>query len=343
MNRTFQQILNLTLSHYYYTSGYTSDFVIKPTATTKQILKKHRLLFRTTKHGFFIGCDNRTMVMLPQILSERTLSFTLTLKNKDFMNFTGELPLRAGGKDIYYVRGFQNIVEQEGIEALPLCPPVFTHTFTATGDETILQVQDSGGNILQEKTFDGVVDQQLSTLINLEDYRPGLYSFTVIGGDSKNVYITNKSLGNGIFGLLEITLPVLDAGTFDPVTYEAYQYQYQFEAKSSIWEYHLLFNNDYTETGNYNYTFEINYNPPPEEAGNSFVEQSDPPSDYGVGGHSIFRSTSPVTYQETSKPGIELNINYNDISDPTNNTTTTLNDLPGPSVGNPESKVYLTI
>ena len=321
MNRTFEKILNLTLQHEYYTSGFSNDFVIVPTAATKQLLKKHNLIFRNTTHGFFISCDNVTMATLSLILSEKTLHFILELKNNNFINFTA-LPPRPSGKHSYYLRCPQEGEVQEPIEAVSVCPPIFTYTFPAAGDTTSLQIEDSEGNVHIEETIAGSPGQQLNTSINLWGYKSGLYRFIVEGQPDENIYITDELPNTNSFGFAEITLPI----GFDPQT--SGTYQFQFNARTSVWEYHFLFSKSYQD-----HSFNI------EDTleGEIFTETEAPPN-YDEGSQSTFASQNPILYQEGAKRGLQLV-----VTNPQSQSNTLIDHLPNPSVSNAESKVYLTI
>lgn len=320
MNRTYDTILSLTLLHNYYTNGFTPDFVIEPTAATKRWLNNHRWIFRNTAQGFFIGCDNLAMDMLPFILAEETvgLSFVLRLNNDSFMNFT-DLPSKLGSKDIYYLYS-QPITEEMAIETIALYPQLFTYELTAAGDTTDLQVVDPEGNLRIDETIEGSPGQQLSTSINLENYAPGLYRFMVTDQPDEDIYITNESSGNGIFGLAEITLPA----DFDPQIDG--NYQFQFNARSSVWEYHLLLSKDYN---GYNLAIQ-------DTLGTDTFTETEVPLNYDEGSRSVFASQDPILYQETGKRGLRLAINSVEGN-------RRYDHLPNPAIRNPESKVYLTI
>ena len=304
MKRTFKNILGLTLLHDYYIDGLTNDFLIVPTAATRHFLKKHRLIFRNTAHGFYMGCDNLTMAMLPRILAGKTLSFVVKLRNTDFLNFT-ELLSKSGSKDIYYLHS-QSKSEELTQEVVALYPPVFTHQFLAINENTkLLRVEDPEGNMRIEKTFTPeYVDQKLSASINLEGHFSGLYRFIVIDKPDENteniektesIYITYESPAKDIFGLVEITLP--DFSAFVPDTYEASQYQYQFNTKASLWEYHLLFSKDYGD-----HSFEIKKT---DEEGIIFKEVA-PVPDYVKGNRSVFVSHA-VEMDQDGEPVLDDN------------------------------------
>ena len=324
MNRTFKIILSLTLLHDYYTGGYSPDFVITPTTDTKRLLKSNRWLYGNTAHGFFIGCDNLAMDMFSAVLVQKPvrLRFILRLKNPDFPNFT-TLPSRSGSKDIYYLHS-QEGSQELAMETVALCPPVFTYQFPVSGDDsTNLQVKDPDGTVRIDKTLQSSADQQLSVSVNLEGHTPGLYRFMVSDQPDQNIYITDEAPGNGVFGLTEITLPE----DFNPEV--SGKYQFQFNAKSSVWEYHLLFSKNYEE----GHSFTIN----DTEGGVVFTEINAPPN-YNKGSLSTFVSQTPIPYREATKKGLQLI-----ISPPGEDTDSTFDHLPNPSANNPEPKVHLTV
>lgn len=325
MNRTFETVLSLTLLHNYYTGGHTADFAIMPTTATKRLLKSNRWIFRNTEYGFFIGCDNLAMDMLSSALTQKTarLSFILKLKNPDFPNFT-DLASRSDGKDIYYLYNQQGS-QQLAMEAVARCSPVFTYSFPAAQNDTStnIQVEDPEGNIRIDKTLQSSADQQLNVSVDLGGYTPGLYRFMISEQPDQNIYITDESPGNGIFGLAEITLPE----GFDPEV--SGEYQFQFNARSSVWEYHLLFGKDYDG----DYSFAIN-----DTEGTDIFTEINAPPDYNKGSRSVFVSQAPISYREAAKRGVQLV-----ISPPNESADSTFDHLPNPSVNNPESKVYLTV
>lgn len=321
MSRTFEKILSITLLHDYYNSGITTDFVITPTTATKQLLKNHRWICKHTANGCFIGCDNLGVAMLPLILAQKTLrfSFILKLRNNNLMNFTA-LPPRSGSKDSYYLHS-QEGSEEMAMETVTCHPPVFTYKFLATGDTTNIQVKDPKGNTCIQETFTGSPGQQLSMPVNVEGLTPGLYRFTVSGQPDKNIYITAEPQHSGSFGILEITLP----SDFNPQTSGAYWYQ--FNARNAVWAYHLLLGKDYS---GYSLAIEDTLE------GILFTETEVPPN-YNKGSRIIFTAQTPLPYREAARKGLQLVITAGD------GTSSTHNHLPGPSVSNPESKVYLTI
>lgn len=323
MNRTFSTLLKLTLLHDYYINGFTPDFSIIPTAATKHLLEKNRLLFKTTETGFLIGGDNLVMPVLPQLLAEKKLSFFLILKNACFMNFTG-LPLRSGSKDIYYLNCALEGELQQPIETLALYPPVFTYSFTAAVNNPQIQVEDPKGNIHIDEILEGSAGQQLSISIDLKGYTSGLYRFIVQGQPDENIYILDERRGGGIFGIAEIVLP--DFSGFDPDMYQASQYQFLFNARSSAWEYYLLFSRDYT-----GHTLIMD----DTVGGNTFTVTETPPN-YEEGNRIVFTSVDDIAYSEVSIKGIRLTISDGVVNRRYSN-------LSGPVIGNPESKIYLTI
>ena len=319
MNRTFDTILSLTLLHDYYNDGLTSDFVIVPTSATSHLLKRYRWIFRNTPQGFSISADNLAIAALSQLLAQRNvkLSFMLKLRNNSFLNFTS-LPPKSGSKDIYCLYS-QPGSEDLNMQVVALFPPVFTYTFTATSGVNSLQVTDPEGSTVFEENMEGIAGEPIRVSVNLEGYASGLYNFTSNEG-SETIYITDESLNNSCFGLAEISIPA----TFNPEADG--EYQYQFNARSAIWEYYLLFEKDYD-----NYDFSIE-----DTIGTAVFTQTLNPPDYDIGTQIAFASEDPITYREMPRTGLLL-----DISKP--GPDREFEDLPSPSVHNPESKVYLTI
>lgn len=321
MNRSFEKIVSLSLQHDYYNSGVTTDITLTPTVATKQLLERHKWIFKPTANGCFISGDHIAITTLPLILAEKTitLSFILNAKNNDFMNFTN-LPSRPDSRHIYY---FQSQPGSEGLmmEVVPLCPQVFTYTFPAAGNTTHIQVTAPEGNIPINDTFSTSPGQQLSTAINLKGHTPGLYRFSINGQPDENRYITDEPQYGGSFGIANITLPE----NFNPQTSGAYRFQ--FQTRASVWEYHLLLGKDYN-----GYTIAIEDTI--EE--NTFTETAIP-SNYDKGSRSTFTAQVPVPYREAARKGIQLTLTAGD------GTSSTINHLPGPAVSNPEPKIYLTI
>lgn len=324
MNNMFTNILNFTLRHDYYTNGFSPDFVITPMAATARLLKRNKLILKYTAHGFRISCNNNTLSRLPQILSGRILSFSLRLKNKHFMTIT-TLPARSGSKDSYYLSCPLQGGAQPPTETVAQYPRVFNWLFTAAGDTTAIQLEDPEGNIVVDEIHAGTAGQEREAFLDLTQHSSGLYRIMVEGQPDENIYIMDEPSANGVFGIAEFTLG--DFADFDPETYQALQYEYQFNARASVWEYHLLLSRDYSD-----YTLAIN----DTEGTAVFAETAAPPA-YTEGSRSIFAAQNPIPYQEAPRRGLQL------LLTPAGGGGSTYNDLPGPSIRNPEPKMYLTI
>lgn len=87
----YQEILQITLSHDYYTDGKSPDFAIIPLGDTAAILNRHRLLMRADQDAAHLLAplvDGKVIITLDEI---RVLHFGLELKNPAFSMFT-DLP-----------------------------------------------------------------------------------------------------------------------------------------------------------------------------------------------------------------------------------------------------------
>ncbi len=358
MNSTFSKILELSLKHNYYNNGLCPDFSIKPTAQTKDLLKRLRCIFKATTNGFFLSCDNLAKEIMPQILikGNTRLCFIMELRKTNFLNFT-TLPSRSGGKDIYYIHN-EGKNKELSMKTVAMYPSVFTYKFPATASETSLLVKDSEGKTYINESYTNKDQEEYSASIDLGSPSSGLYHFNVSGRDEdESIYISNESLGNGIFGLIEITLPV-DSNSKNPIVY-----QYQFNAKSLVWEYHLLFSKDYDS-----HSFEITGIVKGEETTEQgdiieaettegeiekkeivFIELN-PATTYSKGNSSVFiakykdkENFIPVRIPYREAPRTDMQLIINHIDNKKKTMVIMLKPLSNPAISNPEPKVYLTV
>ncbi|MEM9685320.1 MAG: hypothetical protein AAF934_00175 [Bacteroidota bacterium] len=319
MSRTFQNILNMTWSHSYYTNGndVARDFTVTPTASTANLLKHHKFFFRETEQGFSLYCDNVTLPQLPSILGNQTLHFCIKLKNPGFMNFT-DLVSRSGSKDIYYLQCVQSGGTQ-AIQAVPRYPPVFTYTFTAPQAAPTLQLTDPEGTLRFSESFPTAgLNNELSASVDLTAYTSGRYTVSITGQSDVYLYISHEQPGDELFGIAAILLPNFSG--FNANTYTALEYQFQFSTRAAVWQYHVSLSNTYTSLAM-------------SDTLGSDTFTGPVPNTLTIGTTVVFSSANAIAYQESVKRGIRLTVDGNRHFD----------NQPNPEITNPQPRVYITL
>lgn len=304
MSSTFQNILSMEWTHDYYTdeNDVTNDFIVFPTAPTAELLARYRLFLKETRQGFVIACDDQTLPQIPSILGGRTLSFFIQLKNTGFMNFT-ELELWSSGKDIYYLQCEDVTNGVQGIHTMPLYPPVFTYSFTtpvnfeAGTHALLISVQGNTARDIANFPMASEAGDVLHASFDVTKYESGWYTVSTPGLIEPYLYISHEQQPKGgVFGIAHISFPYLEE--FDPATYSALEYRFQFSARPVLWQYI------------------VSLLAPPALAGEMSIsgphpftaEVGNPPHPYNEGDVLRFTSDNMISYQEAPITGIDLEV-----------------------------------
>lgn len=86
----YAPILDLRVTHSFYTDGVCADFAIEPSDETARLLDDHRCVLRTSPSGVRVqtALDDSTGQPLVPLSSNAVMSFRLALQNGDFALFT---------------------------------------------------------------------------------------------------------------------------------------------------------------------------------------------------------------------------------------------------------------
>lgn len=241
MSRQFETVTEITFSHDFYTGGTSADFVLQPTAETRKLISKYRLLFgqksKYSKDVYVLLQDTVDGTPLIDLPAEYQLRFGIKLENADVQNFS-DLP-GLGIGEIYYFENQSLGTDLHGatFRNMELVGSRFTWTDLTAGTTTVRAKSVNTGEEVEFDTF--TEDSILQVRIDLEGLDPGLYELyrNAEVAPDKEVYYDPDLLGKGMFGVLHLTESAsLDVGT---------EYQVLMTSRGQRWVYFVVLKGDH--------------------------------------------------------------------------------------------------
>ena len=248
----YKKFFSVNVTHDFYTSGFSKDFSISPTAKTRDKIQDQRLIFRQLATGvkMFYRSVSRldSNPFLP--IADGVYSFALTLKNKlEFINITelDESPTNkyAAGK-IVYIRNTNTITNGLTTELLNrLMPEQFTYDFVIPDvADVILNILDFGGTpVFTSDPLTADDDGVFHVPVNLQEFGSGKYTLQQINNTStvvaeEEIYVDSALVGKDVFGILDIELKT-NVNTFaDFVALNAFATG--FTRRLTRWKYFII-------------------------------------------------------------------------------------------------------
>lgn len=213
------------IRHNFYSSGFSTDFTIQPTATCHDQLTRYGLIFRTTDTGFKIFAPVAPDTDPPALLrpfsgASLRFSFMMVLKNTKFENVT-TLPEFAPARKIYY---FSNLYEEmdgeiryigDHIENSRITAPIevfktpiLNYKFDTPVSEAQFTLTDMFGIVYSPEfpifSFDEPTSGFQHNLANVPGMKSGRYLLTDNHGGSLPFYYDRDLYGKEVFGIIDI-------------------------------------------------------------------------------------------------------------------------------------------
>lgn len=343
MRRTYSKLFSINLLHDYYTNNQTRDFEIIPTANTRNLMIKYRMLMKKHTNGLKVYYEgpNQGIATIP-VDDDLKFVFYLKLDQPRFLNFTN-LPLKNSNKEKYH---FSN-QDHTGSE-LPLTQTqyelyqhVINHEFSQIDDDSTVEIKvyDQDNNLVLTGDFDpyksedgpdsGETTYNYAAQLDLSGLPPGLYDIkhTGLASLDKTVYVDSGISMLGVFGIVELTIS--DQQDCDFI--------YQFEKRFDTWKYFIALTEN-TETGTdltveHKYgTYTFSLQDPIQELEDVATESSILASMPDGSVVLLFYSDTQIDYTEAPKTGIKL---VRDL------TETVLNNLSNPATSNPKPEIII--
>jgi hypothetical protein len=236
----FLPLMDLHLTHPYYTDGRCRDFGIEPTLDTQSLLKNHRCVLKSVPHGVRI----LTAVAVPStqfipLQKGVTFAFQLRLQNPDFALFTDLTEMAQTVAPLY--------TNAEMSPGNPVQLALVSRRAWATEGFVVRQPAQEDCFTLNGCPLAGLQPadfavESLDPISNLTHYDATakiitINSKTARSGDTfKVTYATEPQRARSVFAEVEIhhndSLPEIANGPG--------KFQVAFKAKSARWKYYLI-------------------------------------------------------------------------------------------------------
>lgn len=230
---SYKVLFTIQLNHAYYTSGVSPDFRVVPDAETTALLRKYRLLFRTSETGATVVYEAKDGTADPVIgfEAEKRFRFYLQPNNSQFNTFT-KLPGLDFGK-LYYFKNPSSKVPVDS-DALRYFPLAFKYNISGT-ELTIAGPENNASNPATVLDEEGLTagDQQ----VNLRAYGTGMYA---VSETPENILVDSGADGS-YMAVVECFLSTHPTGG-NPTAYSI-----NFEARAQVWKYYVVFPNSLTD------------------------------------------------------------------------------------------------
>jgi len=339
MRSIYRALFEVKIRHNYYNSGYSEDFKIEPTIECYKLLQKYHLLFRQNNCGFVLKYKvlldanyNPASPEKPFVsINEYTnLSFKLKLKNSKFSNFTDLTALSGvSEKTVFY---YDNIDLHNNASlnelVIPVKPSVFNFEFTSKKNEAQLIISDSYRQEVYKKILKetGPGSGFFKEQINLKGYDKGKYFFQVKSADiEEEIYIDNELISENCFGIINIISDSSHSFNYA----KGHNYEIEFCRKSVQWKYYVVCKNDYPGLQIVDNAISPQY----------FFKEVIPKPDDNI---RIFKSVSIPIEEETPEPLPFSEIPKKELQ-LRNDTNILIENLPNPTIDNPDAEIYIYI
>jgi hypothetical protein len=252
-------LFDIRIAHKYYTSGFSGDFTVVPSAECRMILDRLGWIAKESKEGIGIyapvklkneGEENDPFRLKKSLNDDLRLTFLMFLNNSYFENFT-DLPLTKEPKAKMY---FNNLTSN---------PDYFLHSQSTAGEDDFIRivngiynyyqtVDDKNTRLLQlflrekslkmdEETVDPV-DETITCQFDMRRYRPGIYELRVDGTVADSFYLIQDLEYAKAYALIDIFTDVPESNRFimqdDTVTPK--RYRISFNNRKTFWRYKIF-------------------------------------------------------------------------------------------------------
>jgi hypothetical protein len=266
MKIIFEPLFAVEIYHFYYTSTFSEDFVVVPTAACRRLLQNYALIFRSNAKGFAVFYeafedDSRNLHPIRPIAEDVRFSFRLQSKNPYLINFS-DLPLDLAKRTIYYLHNRHDNPQNNELllsadtvaafvsqqDALKLAPLVFQYHLESSNPTAQLKILDEWSNsvITETKTVvEGVVDYP----VDLRGLGPGKYTLTIDGVQKEQFYAAEELSGQNVFGLIDIlrhdSVPAAYQFTNPAQNHDvaAKTYAVKINTRKTFWRYYVALKN----------------------------------------------------------------------------------------------------
>jgi hypothetical protein len=237
----FLPLIDLNLTHTYYTDGRCRDFRIEPTPETQQLLKNYRCVLKSLPHGFriLIAVTDQGIPVIP-LQKEITFAFQLQLQNPDFALFTDLTEITQMAAPLY--TNAEVSPGTPGSLALVARRAWATERFVVRQPAPEDHFTLGGRPLAGRQPPDFVIETSSGSTVTLTHYDEAAKSITLnsstleIGDTFKLTYETTPQRARGIFAEVEI----IYNNTTPEIATTPVEFQLPFSAKKTRWKYYLV-------------------------------------------------------------------------------------------------------
>ena len=227
----FGELFGVVFTHAYYSDMKCKDLQIVPTQETANLLKNYQLIFKQNLDGdgfkiaYLKGEESKNVMAVLDKMITQTLRFTISVKNKLFLNFSD---LSLGYDKIMCISNHNKTADKKG------------EVFDVLSQKEMLKKLDTSdlNNLLRTNTAVRIRNDknEVTTLPNQGSpvyLKQGRYTMET---DKNTEYYVGESLND--WGVLEITIESLKSHyTRQKDNPKSITYQIPFEARATYWTY----------------------------------------------------------------------------------------------------------
>lgn len=354
MSRQFVTTTEISVSHGFYTSGNSSDFVLKPTSDTSQLMRRYRLLFgaksKYSLADYVLLQETVSGTPLIELPTTYQLRFALELKNNALMNFS-ELP-DLGPREVFFFENQPagNQLYDTTPEKMDLVGEQFSWEGITAGT---VQVRAEHVDTGEQVTFDTFTEIDAITTLNVVKVRLQLAGLPVgryrlyrdaqVNHD-KEIYFDPNLSGRDTWGVLHLT----ESAGLDIIS----GYQLAFNASERRWKYYLVLKgnqgsstytvNDATLIGPLTFEEQSVVNPPYPLSSADQKIMDTLSGVYAGATVQVMVSTQSIQYREAPRANIQLNrVTPNGGNPPI--VLSIIKNLPNPDCSIPHAGVIVSV
>jgi hypothetical protein len=353
----FTRLLSVQVSHDFYESGESSDFIIRPSEECKRVLANLKILFQPTNTGFILATQTVEQInsgtYRPFINMNRPfrLTFYLIVKKSEILTYT-DLPIETGQNNIFYLTNRFN-KQAPGAPSVLFLSGHSTASNTQVSEEDYVrlvsgrfkyrlsdpdptagisvEVRDLLTNDLVWPRPDHFQGEGPVIDCNILRFPDGRYVLSESTGVTQSLYKNDELAVKNPKGVIELfsNSPIPDfqfveilpdnSAVVHPKTYTI-----SFVSRNSFWRYYLIAKTKDFDIGRVSIT-----NTAPQDFDNTIAVPDNIASLYGAGNVVAWQSRNPFDFKEVPTVNVDYQIQGDD-DDETPLPPTTTGTFPFP-------------